>query len=71
MKLYYYEYETTVFRPFFDTEYDLKQGYLVESPLGVIQYFGESDTNEFGSIDEFTSYVDRFLPRNLQIVELK
>lgn len=71
MKLYYYTYETTVFRPFFDTEYDLEDGYLIEGPLGIIQVFESYEANVFEDIKDFKKHIQFRQPRNFGIVELK
>lgn len=71
MKLYYYTYETTVLRPFFDTEYDLYEGFLIDSPLGLVRLDDEEESYMYGSIDEFKTRVSKYFPRNFDIVELK
>lgn len=73
MKLYYYEYETSVFLPFKDSGYELEQGFLIESPFGVIQYFDRDELNEFDDLEAFKLHIKQFYPKDgvINIVELE
>lgn len=71
MKLYYYEYETSVFSSWEDCKMELQQGYLIWSPFGVAQHFDEDEVNNFVHYEEFIQSISKHFPRNFQIVELK
>lgn len=71
MKLYYYEYETTVFLPFSNPSYDLVQGFLLETPYGFLQMYDEDESNMWPSAEDFNNHVKKFYPQNFQMVELK
>ena len=71
MKLYYFEYEPTVRTWFWDTEYHLYHGFLLETPLGVLEYFDEDEINNWNNTEEFKAHINRFIPRNFHIVELE
>lgn len=72
MKLYYYTYETTVFRSFFDTEYDLYEGFLINTPLGLIRIEdGIVHEDLYSDLESLVKVINQFQPRNFDIVELK
>lgn len=71
MKLYYYEYETTVFNSFSNPDYELVQGYLQESPIGLLQFFDEDEFNTWNNIDDFNISIEKYFPKNFKIQELK
>lgn len=72
MKLYYYEYETTVFRDFWDTEYDLYMGFIVDSPIGLIRMEDEIVHEDiYPDLESVIRVINQYQPRNFHIVELK
>jgi hypothetical protein len=71
MKLYYYEYKSTVLLSWDDTSYETYYGFLIESALGITQFYIEDEANVFESMEEFKQHVSRRQPKEFSIVELK
>lgn len=72
MKLYYYEYETSVFSAWDEPKYYLYSGFLIDTPLGVIELSDEEYTNPLHeTMEDFSKEVKKLFPRNFSMVELK
>jgi hypothetical protein len=72
MKLYYYEYETSVFSAWDDCRYYLYSGFLIETPLGIFDLTEEEYTNPLHeNMDNFKTEIKKVLPKNFSIVELE
>jgi hypothetical protein len=55
-----------------DTDYDLLQGYLIESPLGVLHLFDDEDEIIlYNSVDDFKECISNRFPKDFAMVELK
>ena len=71
MILYYYHFETTVNKPFWDTSYDFHEGFLMELPLGLVQFHCHDECNQWDSMEDFKKSIEGYYPRDFQIIKLR
>lgn len=78
MELYYYEYNTQFYYPFKDCPWALVTGFLVETPVGILDIREEDlwsgyelTSNKFENIEEFKNWVNKRHNSETAIVILK